>query len=244
MPATTRDHDDLGGEDKVGANGPLHLLLFKGHQIVGNNLAARLTFCCIVWQQLVGQLLRPLKAEVGAPQHQQGGNEPGHQGTDGDGGRHQDQLVAKRSLGHRPHHRQLPLCPHAGNLLGIEGKIVPQHAGRLLGSNLGHQRHVIEHAGNIIEQGQQTGSGHIRHSSYQWKNPPGHAGHLAGQAPQANADQRGFLISGKRWHSVTRSRHFGSYHIRVNWPCFPPRPSDPRSSHATLAASARFLVWR
>jgi hypothetical protein len=56
--------------------------------------------------------------------------------------------------------------PHPGDLLCIEAEIVPQHPGRLLRRHLGHQGDIIEHAGNIIEQGQQTGSGHIWHSFY------------------------------------------------------------------------------
>ncbi len=158
------DDDDLGREDEIGANGPLHLLLLKGNQIIGNECSVRLPLARLMGQKLVGQLLGPLETEVGAPQHQERGDEPGHQGADGDGSRHQNKLVAKRPLGHRPHHRQLPLGAHPGDLLGVEGQIVPQHPGGLLRRHLGHQRHIVEYAGNIVNQGQQTGSGHIRES--------------------------------------------------------------------------------
>ena len=89
------DDDDLGRKNKIGADRPFHLLLLKRDQIIGNGGGVCLTLARLMGQEFVRQLLGPLKAEVSAPQHQERRDKPGHQRTDGDGGRHQNQLVAK-----------------------------------------------------------------------------------------------------------------------------------------------------
>jgi hypothetical protein len=46
------------------------------------------------------------------------------------------------------------------DLLGVERQVVAQHAGGLLGRHLGQHRHVVEHGGDVVDQGEQVGSGH------------------------------------------------------------------------------------
>ena len=108
-------------------------------------------------QELVGELLDALEAEKGAADHEQRRHRPGRQGADRQRRRHQDGLVDERSLGHRPHDRQLAVGVDAGHLLGVERQVVAQHAGGLLGGDLGEQRHVVEHRGDVVEQGEQAG---------------------------------------------------------------------------------------
>jgi hypothetical protein len=46
------------------------------------------------------------------------------------------------------------------HLLGVQCKVVAEHAGGLLRRDLGHHRHVVEDGGNVVEQCKQTGAGH------------------------------------------------------------------------------------
>jgi hypothetical protein len=41
---------------------------------------------------------------------------------------------------------------HAGDLLGIERQVVTQHAGGLFRRDLGHQRDIVEHRGDVVDQ--------------------------------------------------------------------------------------------
>jgi len=92
--------------------------------------------------------------------------------------KHEDDLVDQRALGHGPDHGNLALGAHARDLLGVEGQVIAQHAGRLLRSHLGHDGHIVGHghalAGrdlgheghvvkdrcNIVKQHQQTSTSH------------------------------------------------------------------------------------
>ena len=111
-------------------------------------------------QQLVRQLLHALEAEEGAADHHQRDHRPGHEGAQQQRGRHQDRLVEHRALGDRPDHRKLALGIDARDLLRVEREVVAKHAGGLLGGDLGHHRDVVEHGGDVVEQGEQTG-GHV-----------------------------------------------------------------------------------
>ncbi|MOA03186.1 hypothetical protein D3C78_1226740 [compost metagenome] len=112
-------------------------------------------------QELVSQLLKTLETEEGAPQHQQRRDRPGGKRTDQQGGRDQDQLVEKRTLGDSPHHRQLPVRSNPGDLLGIQGKVITEHPSSLLGRHLGHHRDVVEDGGNVINQCEQATSSQV-----------------------------------------------------------------------------------
>ncbi|MNN63006.1 hypothetical protein D3C81_1783490 [compost metagenome] len=103
-------------------------------------------------QELVRQLLETLEAQVGAAQHQQRRHRPGDERTDQQRRRHQDGLVHHRALGHSPHHRDLALGTHPGDLLGIQRQVIAQHACGLFRRHLGHHRDVIEHRGDVVDQ--------------------------------------------------------------------------------------------
>jgi hypothetical protein len=111
-------------------------------------------------QQLVRQLLRALEAQERAAHHQQRRDQPGHEGADQQRRRHQDGLVDQRALGHRPDHRELAVGLHAGDLLRVERQVVAQHAGGLLGGHLAENRHVVQHGGDVVDEGKQTAGGH------------------------------------------------------------------------------------
>jgi hypothetical protein len=108
-------------------------------------------------QELVGQLFHAFEAQEGTADHQQDDHRRGQEGADQQRRRHQDRLVDERALGHRPHHRQLALGLHAGHLLGIERQVVAQHAGRLLGRDLGEDGNIVQHGGDVVEQEQKAG---------------------------------------------------------------------------------------
>ena len=107
-------------------------------------------------QELVGQLLETLEAQVGTADHQQRDDGPGGQCADGERRRHQDRLVEQGTQGDGPDHRQFAVGIDAGHLLGVERQVVAQHAGRLLGRHLAHDGHVIEDGRDIVDQCQQT----------------------------------------------------------------------------------------
>ena len=111
-------------------------------------------------QKLVCQLFEALEAQVGATHHQQWRDGPGREGADRQRGRHQDHLVAQRAQGHGPHHGQFAVGRDARDLLGVERQVVAQHTGRLLGGDLGHHGHIVQHGGDVIDQGKQTAGGH------------------------------------------------------------------------------------
>ena len=110
------------------------------------------------------QLLDTLVAQIRPAEHQQQRHRPGQQGTDQKRRGNQDHLVEQRPAGHRPDHRQLAVGLHPGDLLGVERQVVAQHAGGLLRRHLGHQRDVVEERGDVIDQCEQTATGH-RHAS-------------------------------------------------------------------------------
>ncbi|MNY34214.1 hypothetical protein D3C86_1685370 [compost metagenome] len=111
-------------------------------------------------EKLVGQFLEALEAEEGTAQHQQRRYCPGNERADGQRRRHQYQFVDERPLGHRPYHRQLAVGTHTGDLLGVQRQVIAQHACGLLGRHLGHQGHIVEYRGDVVDQDQQTASCH------------------------------------------------------------------------------------
>jgi hypothetical protein len=50
---------------------------------------------------------------------------------------------------------------HAGDLLGVEGEVVAEHAGGLLGGDLGHGGDVVQDGGDVVDQCEQGGSGQV-----------------------------------------------------------------------------------
>ena len=161
-----RDRDDFTRQDEVGADRPLDLVALEGDQIDGRvrqslgQLGAVGLVLVGAVQVAVGDLLEAFETQVGPPDHQQRQDQPRRERADEQGDRHQDHLVEQGALGHRPHHRQLAVGGHAGDLLGIEGQVVTEHTGRLLRGHLGQDGHVIEYGGDVVEQGKQAGSGH------------------------------------------------------------------------------------
>jgi len=129
-------------------------------------------------QESVGDLLEPLEAQVEPADHQQRHHRPRRHSADQERGGDQDRLVDQGALGDREDHGQLPIRPDPAHLLGVEGQVVPQHAGRLLGSDLGqeghvvghrrallgrdlgHQRDVVQDGGDVVDQGEQAAGGH------------------------------------------------------------------------------------
>ena len=91
-------------------------------------------------QELVGDLLEALEAEVEPADHQQRRHRPRRDRADGERGRDEDQLVDEGALEDRPDDRQLALRPDAGHLLGVEREVVPEDAGRLLRGDLARGR--------------------------------------------------------------------------------------------------------
>ena len=100
------------------------------------------------------EFFETFEAQVGAADHQQRRDQPRNERTDRQRRRHQDQFVEKRTLGDRPDHRDFPFGAHTADLLGIERQIVTEHAGGFLGGHFGHQRHVVEYGGNVVDQQQ------------------------------------------------------------------------------------------
>ena len=122
------------------------------------------TFRCAV-QKPVRELFKTLKAQEGAAHHKQRCDRPGREGTDGQRRRNQNSLVDERALGHGPHHGQFAVGFHARDLLRIERQVVTQHASRFLGCDFGQQGHVVQYAGDVIDQGKQAGGHILRNSS-------------------------------------------------------------------------------
>jgi hypothetical protein len=60
----------------------------------------------------------------------------------------------------RPDHQKLAVGVNPGDLLRVKGDVIAEHAGGLLGGDFGHHRDVVEHGGNVVEQGEQAG-GHV-----------------------------------------------------------------------------------
>ena len=101
------------------------------------------------------QFLETLVTQVGAAQHQQRRHRERRKHAQQQCDGHQDQLVAKRTARNRPHHRQFALGTYPGDLLRIQCQVVTEHAGGFPGCDLGHQCHIIEHGGDVVEQCQQ-----------------------------------------------------------------------------------------
>ncbi|MCY1511155.1 hypothetical protein D9M68_455540 [compost metagenome] len=162
------DGDDFRREDEVGAHRALDLVLLDRDHVdrgVGHGLlvARGVGLVLLFVQELVDQLLGALEAQERAAHHEQWRHQPGQPGADGQRGRHQDRLVDEGALAHGPHHRQLALGAHAGDLLRVQREVVAEHPGGLLGSNFGEDGDVIEHGGDVVEQQEQAG-GHGRKS--------------------------------------------------------------------------------
>jgi hypothetical protein len=151
---------------KVGAHRAGDLFLLQRHQVerrigqVSQLLGVlRRVFVGGV-QPLVRQLFDTLEAQVKPADHQQRRDRRRQQGADRQRRRHQDQLVLQRADTHRPDHRQFALGAHPGHLLGVERKVIAEHSCGLLRRDLGHQGHVVEDGGNVVEQCKQAGAGH------------------------------------------------------------------------------------
>jgi hypothetical protein len=165
------DHDDLRGQHEVGADRPLDLLLLDLLGGLLGGLPGRLGGLAALLggdlgglllrrvEELVGQLLAALEAEERPADHQQGGDRPGGEPADRQRRRHQDQLVHRGALGHRPDHRQLAVRVDAGDLLRVERQVIPQHPRGLLGGYLGHRGHVVEDRGDVVEEGEEACTG-------------------------------------------------------------------------------------
>ncbi len=106
----------------------------------------------LLWrmQVFVGELLKALKTQVCTTHHQQRRDGPRCQRADGQCRRHEDGLVKKGALGHRPDQGQLAVGLHATDLLGIEREVVAQHASGFLGCDLGHQRDIVQQGGDVV----------------------------------------------------------------------------------------------
>ncbi|MNY11512.1 hypothetical protein D3C86_1445440 [compost metagenome] len=160
------DGDDFRREDEVGADRALDLVLLERHQVdcrIGHGFNQLRMFGLILGlavQEFMGEFLETFETQVGAADHQQRRDQPRNERTDRQGGRHQDQLVDERALGYRPYHRDFPLGAYAADLLGVERQIVTEYAGRLLRCHFGHQRHIVEYRGDVVDQQQQTASCH------------------------------------------------------------------------------------
>ena len=161
-----RDRDDLGRQHEVGADRALDPGLLESHRVhrrVGQRARARGVLRVVLVapvQEAVRQLLEAFVAEEGAADHQQRRHQPRREGADRQRQRHQDRLVQQRALGHRPHHRQLALRRHAADLLRVQRQVVAEHAGGLLRRHLGERGHVVQHAGDVVDQRDQAGAGH------------------------------------------------------------------------------------
>ncbi len=159
------DDDDLRRQHEVRQHGPADLVPLQGGQVhrrvlQGLGQLGVMPLRLRPVQELVGQLLDPLVAQVGPADHEQGQNGPGRHQADSQGRRDQDQLVAEGPLGHRPDHRQFALGAHPRHLLGIQGQVIAQDPGGLARRDLGHNRDVIEDCSDVVEQGEQAGTGH------------------------------------------------------------------------------------
>ena len=158
---TEGDGDDFRGEDEVGTDRAADLLLFQGSHVDIGRQRCLVGVLVVMGQVLVGDLLEALEAQVGAAEHQQRDHRPGREGADQQGGGNEDRLVPQRALGHRPDHRQFAVGVDPGDLLGVQRQVVAENAGGLLRGDLGHQRDVVEHRGDIVEEGEEAGSGHV-----------------------------------------------------------------------------------
>ena len=159
-----RDHHDLGRQHEVGAHRTLHLVLLEGHQIhrrIGHGLQpfTRLPLVAVM-QKLVRELFDAFEAEEQTTDHHQRHDRNRQERADQQRRGHEDELVDERTLGHSPHDRQLTVHAHARHLLRIQGQIVTHHPGRFRGCHLGEHRDVVEQRRNVIDQSEQTGSGH------------------------------------------------------------------------------------
>ena len=176
--------DDFRRENEISTDRALDLAPLERHHIarrIGIHGDVRGVGGGIVTgtvQEFVGQFLHAFVTQEGTSQHQERRDQPGQEEADGQGGGHQNHFIQQRPFGHRPHHRQLTVCPHTSDLLGIQRQIVAEYARRffrcqfghgsnvishrstLLGGHFGHHRHIVKNGGNIIEQGQQTGTSH------------------------------------------------------------------------------------
>ena len=111
-------------------------------------------------QKRMGDFFKTFVAQEQAAQDQQRRYHPGSHQRQGQGRRHQDELVAEGALGHGPHHRQFTLGAHAGDFFSIDRQVVAQHPCGFPGGHLGHGGHVVEDRGNIVQQYQQAATGH------------------------------------------------------------------------------------
>ena len=103
-------------------------------------------------QKLVGQLLETFKAQKGATHHEQRRHQPGRHDTDGQALRALGSaLFNKRTLAHRPYHRNLAFCAKRQcHLLRIECEVIPQHTGRFFGGDFAEYRDIVKDGGDVI----------------------------------------------------------------------------------------------
>ncbi len=161
-----RQHDDLRRKYEVGPYRALDLVLLERdevHFLIGQGMHQRFMLACVLgarMQEAVDQLLHALVHEIGPADHHQRNDQHRQPGADRQRCGHQDGLVLERTLCHRPDHRQLAGGLHPGDLLRVERKVVAEHPGGFLGRKLGEDGDIVQHAGDIVEQGQKAGAGH------------------------------------------------------------------------------------
>ena len=122
-------------------------------------LLTMLVFLRAVHQQ-VPDLLESLETQEQAAGHEQRHDRPRRDCADRERRRDQDRLVDERTLRDCPHHGQLAVRLHPGNLLRVEREIVAQDPRGLLRGSFGQDRDIVQHAGDVVEQGKKAGDGH------------------------------------------------------------------------------------
>jgi hypothetical protein len=162
-----RDHDDLGRQDEVGAHGPTDLARSNATMSTAGSAIARTSAASrrassVGARGNGGRASRSLVAQEGAAQHQQRRDRPARHGADQQGERHEDRLVEGGSLRYCPHDRQLSLGDDAGHLLGVEGQVVTEHPGGLLGRDLRQYGDVVEQRRQVVEESEKCGACHAR----------------------------------------------------------------------------------
>ena len=160
---TQRDHDDLGRQHEVGADGAFHFILLERHHIdggVGHGLEHFAGLVVVAMQIFVRELLHAFEAEKNSADHHERQDRDRQEGADQQRRRNQNELVDERAFRDCPHHRQLPVDIHAGHLLRIQREVIAHYAGGLRGRHLGEYRNVVEQRRDVVDEGKQTGSGH------------------------------------------------------------------------------------
>jgi hypothetical protein len=110
-------------------------------------------------QELVRDLLEALEAQERAADHQQRRDRPRRHALMASAAGTRITLFTSEPLATAHTTGSSRSALHARDLLGVEREVVAQHAGRLLGGDLGHHRDVVEDRGDVVDQREQAGSG-------------------------------------------------------------------------------------